>query len=138
MPKQLLDAALQQVGGALAEIEQAVTLVLINEPAQARELWWNLAHKLKEPLVTLSLLPETLCRPGNGCASMIQQRKWQLEQLAMVIKDVDEVASSPDTSCLSNALEARVLPWLEKLHELIGLWQQTVLAGARANLAPAF
>ena len=58
----------------------------------ARELWWNLARQLKEPVLTLSLLPDNACGPANGRASLTQLRKWQLEQIAAIIKDVDAVS----------------------------------------------
>ncbi len=131
MPLQLLKTALQQTAEARAQVESAVALVLINDGQLAREFWWNLARTLKEPVLTLSLLPDTICGPANGRASLTQLRKWQLQQLAAIIKDVDEACGLDDTIALSSALENRALPWLEKLHESICLWHETVLAGAR-------
>lgn len=133
MPVHLLETALQQTADVRALVDKAVSLVLINERTLARELWWNLTRKLKEPLLTLSLLPETICRPNEGGASPLQLRRWQLQQLALVIKDVDAACWSEDPAVLSNALETRVLPWLESLAELLGLWLATVLAGVRAG-----
>lgn len=131
MPLRMLETALQETVQARATVETAVTVVLINDGAVARELWWDLARKLKEPLLTLSLLPETIYQPVAGCASLLQMRKWQLQQLAIIIKDVDEACWSPTTDALSNALENRALPWLDKLQQMIHLWHQTMLAGAR-------
>jgi hypothetical protein len=127
----LLKTALQQTGLAREYVETAVTLVLINDGHVARELWWNLARQLKEPVLTLSLLPDNACGPANGGASLTQLRKWQLEQVAAIIRDVDEACRSEDTIPLSNALENRVLPWLQKLNELISLWHDTAMAGER-------
>ena len=87
---------------------------------------------LKEPLLTLSLLPENQCGPANGRASLLQLRKWQLQQLGGIIQDVDAVADSADTTELSAALERRVLPWLENLHDSLRMFLETVLAGLRA------
>lgn len=131
MPMRMLETALKETAQARAAATTAVTLVLINDGERARELWWELARKLKEPLLTLSLLPETLYQPAAGCASLPQVRKWQLQQLAGIIKAVDEACGSPDPAALSNALEKHAVPWLDKLHQLIGLWLQTVLASAR-------
>jgi len=131
MPLRMLETALQETAQARAAVAVAVTVVLINDGAVARELWWDLARKLKEPLLTLSLLPETIYQPGPGCASLLQLRKWQLQQLAIIIKAVDEACWASTTDALSNALENRALPWLDKLHDLIQLWQQTVLAGTQ-------
>ncbi len=122
MPLQLLKTARQQTADAV---------VLINEGQMAREFWWNLAKELKEPLLTLSLLPENTSMQPQGGATFSQLRKWQLQQLAAIIRDVDEACQNDDTTALSNSLENRALPWLQKLHELICLWLDTASAGSR-------
>jgi hypothetical protein len=131
----LLKTALEQAERARECVETAITLVLINEACVARELWWNLARQLKEPVLTLSLLPDDACGPANGRASLTQLRKWQLEQIAAIIKEVDAVCHAEDTIPLSNALENRVLPWLQNLIELIVLWHETVQTGSRLGLS---
>jgi hypothetical protein len=122
--------ALQQTDHVRECVETALTLVLINDAPVARELWWNLAGQLKEPVLTLSLLPDDACGPARGGASLIQLRQWQLEQVAAIIRDADDACRSESTIPLSNALETRVLPWLENLSELINLWHDTVMAKA--------
>jgi hypothetical protein len=92
---------------------------------------------LKEPVLTLSLLPDNVCGTPDGHTSPTQLRKWQLEQIAAIIRDVDEACHSQDTIPLSNALENRVLPWLQNLSELISLWHETVLAGSRLGISSA-
>jgi hypothetical protein len=131
MPLQLLKTANQQAAAARTELESAVAVVIINEGRMAREFWWDLAKLLKEPLLTLSLLSNDSCGPANGRASLSQLRKWQLQQLAAIIRDVDEACQIEDTIALSNALETRVIPWLGHLQELIKLWKDTVAAGTR-------
>ena len=133
IPLQVIETAKQQTAEARALVEKAVTLVLINDGPLSRELWWKLTRKLKEPLLTLSLLPDNICGPANGRASLTQLRKWQLQQLAIIIKDVDQACWSEDTNVLSNALENRALPWLENLHDTLELWHRTMLAGAQAR-----
>ncbi|MGD0349389.1 MAG: hypothetical protein ABSB84_03625 [Verrucomicrobiota bacterium] len=133
----LLKTALQQAELAREYVETAITLVLINDSGVARELWWNLARQLKEPVLTLSLLPDSACGPATGGASLTQLRKWQLEQVAAIIKDVDEACHSEDTVPLSNALENRVLPWQQQLCELISLWHETAVAGERLGVSHA-
>ena len=130
MPLQFLETALHQAAHARERIASAVTLVLVNDGCVAREFWWSLTCELKAPLLTLSLLPDDICGPANGRASLTQLRKWQLQQLANIIRDVDEACRSANTLLLSTALENRVLPWLDGLYENISLWHQTV-AGAR-------
>ena len=127
----LLKTALQQADQIREYVETAITLVLINDISVARELWWNLARQLKEPVLTLSLLPDDACGPANGRASLTQLRKWQLEQIAAIIKEVDATCYAEDTIPLSNALENRVLLWVRNLIELIVLWHETVEAGSR-------
>lgn len=130
----LLRTAQQQTQLVRDSVETAVTLVLINDSKVARELWWNLARQLKEPVLTLSLLPDHLCGPANGCASLRQLRKWQLEQIAAIIRDVDAACHTGNTIQISDALENHVLPWLQQMSELIQLWQETALAGARLGI----
>jgi hypothetical protein len=130
----VLKTAMHQTGHARDCVETALTLVLINNPQVARELWWNLARQLKEPVLTLSLLPDHLCGPANAGASLKQLRKWQLEQVAAIIRDVDAACATGDTIQISNTLERRVLPWLAQLNELILLWHETVLAASRLGI----
>jgi hypothetical protein len=131
----ILRRALQQAEHARECVEMAVTLVLINNVHVARELWWTLARQLKEPVLTLSLLPDSPCEQVDGRASLTQLRKWQLEQIAAIIKDVDKVCCSKDAIPLSDALESRVLPWLQELSEFISLWHETVMAGFRLGIS---
>ena len=102
-----------------------------------REVWWNLASALKEPVITLSLLPENICQPFDNRTPLTQLCKWQLEQIAAIMEDLDEACHSEDSIQLSNALENRVLPWLQNLGELISLWHETVLAGSRLGISHA-
>lgn len=130
----VLKAAMQQTRHSRDCVETALTLVLINSASVARELWWDLARQLKDPVLTLSLLPDHLCGPANPGASLKQLRKWQLEQVATIIREVDTACETEDTIQISNALERRVLPWLAQLSELILLWHETVLAASRLGI----
>ena len=137
VPAQLISAALQQTIKVRTQIQSAVELVLINDSHRARELWWGLATALKEPLLTLSLLPENICGSANGSASVMQLRRWQLEQLGGVIQDVDDSCDAEDPTVLSDALEKRALPWLDKLHASLKLWLETALVGSSAACSKA-
>ena len=133
LPLLLLTTAGQQVNRARASVETALTLVLINNPKTARELWWNIASQLKEPVLTLSLMPENLCQAW--CGTTFQKlRRWQLEQIAAIVNRVDEAGESQDNIQLSDALEKLVLPWLENLGEHVRLWQDAAQAGARLGI----
>ena len=133
LPLLLLATAGQQVNRARASVEAALTLVLINHPSTARELWWNLASQLKEPVLTLSLMPEAHCRLCCG-TSFHKLRGWQLEQIALIVRRVDAACDAQDNILLSDALERLVLPWLDQLGEHIHLWHDTTAAGARLGI----
>jgi len=130
----LLKKAFQQADYARECVETALTLVLINDGQVAHEVWWNLALILKEPLLTLSLLPERVYHAPDGQIPAAQLRKWQLEQIAAIMRDVNVACCTEETIPLSDALENRVLPWLLNLSDLISLWHETVLAGSRLGI----
>ncbi len=131
VPTQLVTAALQQTASLRERTQSVLERVLINEDKHACELWWELSFALKEPILTLSLLPEGICGSGAGQASFAQLRKWQLQQLGAVIQDVNNACEWNGPVFLSDALELRVLPWLEKLHTSLSLWHETILADSR-------
>lgn len=133
VPLQLIRSALEQSEQARASVLSAINLVLINNAEIGREVWWNLTRKLKLPLMTLSLLPEDCAGANLGCASPTRLRSWQLEQLGKILKDVEEVSWSPQAGALANAMETRVLPWLENLVSFLELLHETTLARARSS-----
>ena len=137
VPAQLIKAALQQTIYVRDRVRSAVELVLINDRAQAHDLWWKLSLALKEPLLTLSLVPEGIYGAPEGQASLMQLRKWQLQQLGSVIQDVNCACEWDCSTVLSDALEKRVLPWLDKLHDSLNLWHETILASLRTMPAKA-
>src|SRR5690348_5439226 len=126
MPLQLIKTALQQTTSVKARVQSAVELVLINRNERSQERCWNLATALKEPLLTLSLLPEDICGPANGRASLMQLRKWQLQQLGYIIQEVDQACHSEDPLILSDTLEKRALAWVNNLHESLRFWQEAI------------
>jgi len=133
LPLLLLTTAARQTARAQASVEAALTLVLINNQANARELWWILAGQMKEPVLTLSLMPENYCRQCCG-TTFDKLRRWQLEQVSRIIRRVDATCEGPDNIPLSDALEKLVLPWLENLAQHIRLWLEATEAGARLGI----
>ena len=131
VPSQLIKAALLQTISLRDRVQSAVSVVLINDRKHALELWWGLSLALKEPLLTLSLLPDAIYSGGAGQAPLTQLRKWQLEQLGAVIQDVNCACEWDNTTVLSDVLETRVLPWLDKLQSSLNLWHETMLANSR-------
>ncbi len=59
-------------------------------------------------------------------------RRWQLQQLGNVLKNVDDACWSEDPRMLSNALENTALAWLNNLHDSLRLWHDAVSAGSHA------
>jgi hypothetical protein len=135
VPSQLIKAALAQTISLRERVQSAVGVVLINERQHAHELWWGLSLALKEPLLTLSLLPDHIYGATEGQASLTQLRKWQLEQLGSVIQDVNSACEWESTGILSDVLETRVLPWIDKLHTSLSLWHETMQANARHTVS---
>jgi hypothetical protein len=133
MPLQLIRTALEQTAHARSEVHSAISVVQVEEGRVAREFWWNLTRQLKQPLLTLTLMPEQLCGYAYAGVSPTQLRKWQLQQLGMIMKDIDEACWVEDPSVLANALESRVLPWLESLRASLELWLETLLIAPRAE-----
>ena len=128
LPLLLLTTASQQADRARESVEAALTLVLINKPSVARELWWKIVGQLKEPVLTLSLMPEDFCQQSCG-TTFHKLRRWQLEQIAAIVRKVDAACDSKDNIKLSDALEQLVQPWLNNLGENIRLWHDATLAG---------
>jgi hypothetical protein len=133
VPLQLVKTAMVQTAEARDQVVSAITLVLINEAGWAREYWWNLLRLLKQPFLTLSLMPESAYGSQAAGASLMQLRTWQLQQLAAILKDVDEACWSEDPAALSNALEYRVLPWLHGMASSLELWNETLSLGQRCG-----
>jgi hypothetical protein len=127
MPLQLIRTALEQTAHAQSEVLSAISVVQVKDGIVAREFWWNLARQLKQPLLTLTLMPEKLCGYSYGGVSPTQLRKWQLQQLGMIMKEIDEACWAADPRVLANALESRVLRWLESLQASLQLWLETLL-----------
>jgi hypothetical protein len=131
LPAHLIRSAIQQTETAICEVRSAIVLVLINDGGIAREFWWKLAGKMKDPLLTLCLLPDTMNGAVNGVATFTQVRKWHLEHLGRVLRQVDEACWAEDSQVLSNALEHHALPWLNDLHAMLALWHETTAAATR-------
>lgn len=129
MPLQVLETALEQTHRLLSRAEAALAQMCINNAVGAREIWWRLAADLKLPLVTLSLLPERACAAGP--TSPLQLRRWQLEQLAEIIRELDRQAETGTPQALIEAFEKRLWPWLGRLRETLLLQRETFAAGAR-------
>jgi hypothetical protein len=67
----------------------------------------------------------------------MQLRRWQLQQLAGIIQEVDRACQTENPTALSDALETRVLPWLEGLLETLALLRLTLRTAPETAGRPA-
>jgi hypothetical protein len=88
---------------------------------------------MNDTKLTLSLLPENLCQLYCG-TTFHQLRRWQLEQVSIIVRRVDEACDSQDNIRLSDALETLAIPWLDRLTEHIQIWHAATQAGARLGM----
>ena len=130
VPAQVISAALQQTGEIRVQVQTALELMLINARSWSHERWWNLAMTLKEPLLTLSLVSENHCRLSPGDLKPLHER--QFEHLGRVLQEVDDACNAPDPTVLSEALEKRVLPWLDQLQESLRFRLEAILSETAA------
>jgi len=128
LPLYLIGLAREQTNRARSDAVSAAETVVARDCSVAREFWWNLAMQLRQPLLTLNLVPEAFCGGAMGGASISQLRKWQLQQLGAIIRDVDEACWSEDVRALFGAIETRVLPWLNSLQRSLELLHETILS----------
>ncbi len=117
---QLLHLAREQVAQLRSRSEAAVLLVLINEWPAAQRIWWNLLPDLKEPLVTLSFLPELGHHPVPLGSVPTETCARQAEELGRIQQEVEGHCAQRDALALSDTLEQRLLPWLDQLGTATG------------------
>ena len=75
MPVRIIDMAIQQATHAQKQVQSAISMVLVNDGRMAREFWWDLTRDLKQPLLTLTLLPDHSCGFSYRGASVSQLRE---------------------------------------------------------------
>jgi hypothetical protein len=129
MPLYLLSMAIHQLNRAYAQALSATDVLVTKDCCVAREFWWDLSASLRQPLLTLSLIPESKLGQSAG-ASQATLRKWQFEQLGAIISDLNEACWSNDVNVLRNALWARVIPWIESLQRSLDLLNQGMMGAA--------
>jgi hypothetical protein len=136
LPLSVVERAQKQATEAFSRVESAVVLMTINTGQRANEMWWNIAHTLNRPVVTLALLSEASLKLPPASMNVLQVRNWQLEQLACLIAEVDQVAALEDPLALSEALEERVLSWLDNLIGGLELLHFSLLTGLECECQP--
>jgi len=116
---ELLSAARQQAQDLLERVRQISLLVLINKPRKGGELWLDLQPDLREPLLTLSFLPEITQISAEGLPVLTPSLIALTEELAGLSRRMDALTSLEcDVLTLSEGFEL-VLSWLNNLMEAI-------------------
>ena len=129
MPLYLVSMAIHQASRAHAQALTASDVLVTEDCCVAREFWWDLSATLRQPLLTLSLIPESRFDHSAG-ASQSTLRKWQFEQLGEIIGDLNEACWSEDVNVLRNALWTRVIPWIESLQRSLELMKESMMGAA--------
>lgn len=129
----IIQTALAEVEDVRQLVRGAITEVQLNDGYIARDQWRELGEQLQRPLDTLNALPRHFGQAMETQASPDQLRRWQFEQLSAVRNDVDEACRRNDAAAVLNALESRVMSWLNNLRDLLSLWRETLLLGFRST-----
>jgi hypothetical protein len=112
---QILATATERLEHLCGRVEALALLVVINEPAVAQRLWWEMLPEIKEPLLLLSFLPELVGKFPAGTAILAPPLVGHVHRLGVILHELDLICARFDTLELSNALDHRLLPWLRQL-----------------------
>jgi hypothetical protein len=112
---QLVAVAADQVNTLHERVERLALQVMINDWAKAEQLWWDLMPELKDPLLTLSFVPESVeALPHGEDISTKALKRFTLD-LVKILEEIEEILTRKELLELSDALENQLLPWLRGL-----------------------
>jgi hypothetical protein len=112
---QLVAVAADQVNALHERVERLSLQVMINEWPKAEALWWELMPELKDPLLTLSFIPQNVEVLPNGEEISPKALKRFTNDLVKILEDIEEILTRKELLELSDALENQLLPWLRGL-----------------------
>ncbi|MGZ5544894.1 MAG: hypothetical protein ACXWIU_09475 [Limisphaerales bacterium] len=112
---QLVAVAADQVNTLHERVERLTLQVMINEWPKAEALWWELMPELKDPLLTLSFVPQNVEVLPNGEEISPKALKRFTVDLVKILEQIEEILTRKELLELSDALENRLLPWLRGL-----------------------
>lgn len=116
---ELLTSARRQTQELIDRVRQISLLVLINNAKAGKELWLDLQPDLREPLLTLSFLPEISQISPEGVPALTPSLIALTEELAGLSRRMDALTSLEcDVLTLSEGFDL-VLSWLNNLMEAI-------------------
>jgi hypothetical protein len=112
---QLIGVAADQVNTLHERVQRMSLQVMINEWHKAEEMWWDLMPDLKDPLLTLTFVPQAIEILPNGNEISSKAVKRFTDDLVLILEDINEIIERQELLELSNALENELLPWLRAL-----------------------
>lgn len=116
---QLASVAGDQVNALHERVQSLALQVMINDWAKAEELWWDLLPRLKDPLLTLSFVPQSISALPNGDEISEKNVRRFTDDLVRILEEIDAIILRRELIELSNALEQQVLPWLRAIGHCI-------------------
>lgn len=122
--QQLVLLTRERVKLLIERTRSAALLVLINDWEQSRRIWNNLLPELRQALLALCVLPPMANAVDRESYSNVRLA----ELLGRILADVNYVMSQRSPEELSDALEQRVLPWLDLLQLSLEKWNETAPA----------
>jgi hypothetical protein len=112
---QLVAVAADQVNTLHERVQRMALQVMINEWHKAEEMWWDLMPDLKDPLMTLSFIPQAIEMMPNGEEISAKAIKKFTHDLVVILEEIDRIIARQELLEFSNALENDLLPWLRGL-----------------------
>lgn len=112
---QLIGVAADQVNTLHERVERMALQVMINEWSKAEEMWWDLMPDLKDPLLTLSFVPQAIEMLPHGQDISARAVKRFTDDLVLILEDIDAILERQELLEFSDALENDLLPWLRSL-----------------------
>lgn len=112
---QLVGVAADQVNTLHERVQRMSLQVMINEWRKAEEMWWDLMPDLKDPLLTLSFVPQAVEALPHGNEIGSKAVKKFTQDLVKILENIEQIIHRQDLLELSNALENDLLPWLRGL-----------------------
>ena len=116
---QLIAVAEAQVDGLHERIEQLSLQIMINDWTKAEELWHEIMPELKDPLLTLSFIPNVIELLPNGQEIGARAIKRFSEELVVILEAIDLILARQELLEFSNVLENQLLPWLRSVGHCI-------------------
>lgn len=112
---ELLATTRRHLTELIERTQQSSLLALINKPAVARQLWLELQPDLREPLLTLSFLPEISQVRHDGVPALTPPLPQLAEELTGISRHMEWLTqSAEDPQALSDGFDL-TNNWLENL-----------------------